>query len=164
MDRNNRRYNRGRGKSWNNDSRNRGEQRQNSQSQQHFAKRPPVRQESREELLAREQAIKDFKSREVICPMCGQPITDLSSALADKNTDKPVHFDCALKEAGKNEKLQDNQRITYIGQGRFAVVTYENFRDLRHFKIERIIEWEDKNKSFDWRSEMAGLFSQVKKI
>ena len=52
--------------------------------------------------------------------------------------------------------------MTYIGNGRFSIVSFENPRDLRKFKIEKIIEYEDKDKSVSWREEMANLYSQVK--
>ncbi len=155
MDRN-RRHSRNRGRSWN--------EMRGGQEQKPKFRRSIVPVETRQEIAAKEKAIKDFKAREVICPMCGQPITDVSSAIADKATGTPAHFDCVLGEISKNEKVKANERLTYIGQGRFAVLSFENPRDMRHFKIERIIEWEERNKSFDWRTEMAGLYSQVKQI
>ncbi len=96
------------------------------------------------------------------CPHCKQPIHDLPSALADKATGEPMHFDCVLEILNKQEKLGTNEKITYIGQGRFAVAYFENPHDLRHFTIRRIIEWEERDKQFEWRTNIAGLYSQVK--
>jgi len=154
MERNSRRRSRNSRHNWNDTTKNKNTAKQN---QNRLVQTP----ENRQELIAKEKAIRDFKARQVICPMCGQPITELSSALADKTTGVPVHFDCVLTALGKNEQLKDNERLTYIGQGRFAVLSFENPRDLRHFKIERIIEWEEHNKALDWRVEMAGLYSHV---
>lgn len=96
------------------------------------------------------------------CVHCKQPIHDLPSALADKATGEPMHFDCVLEIINKQEKLGTNEKITYIGQGRFAVAYFENPHDLRHFTIRRIIEWEERDKQFEWRNNIANLYSQVK--
>ncbi|MCR4735210.1 MAG: hypothetical protein K5829_09425 [Treponema sp.] len=114
-----------------------------------------------EELAKKSLAIHEFKSREVICPKCGQVINDVASALADKSTGQPIHFECALSEVEKNEKLEQNERIAYIGKGRFGVLYYENPSDQRHFTIKRIIEWEDKDQKSEWREEVSDLYSKV---
>lgn len=151
-------------RTWNDKNRNDN----NNNSSAAVAKAPvqPVRQqivprETHEEFLKKEKAIKEYKNKQIICPLCNEVIDDMSSSMADKNTGEPIHFDCALEEASKNEKLKDNERFTYIGQGRFAVLSFEDPRDMRHFKIERIVEWEDKNKPSEWRGEIAGLYSQT---
>ncbi len=118
--------------------------------------------ESPEEMAARESAIREFKARQVICPICGNPIEDLPSAISDKASKSPAHFDCVLKKLSQQETLAANQNIAYIGQGRFAVIERENPSDVKRFKIEKIIEWEDKNEPISWRGEMAELFSKVK--
>ncbi len=97
-----------------------------------------------------------------ICAFCGEPILDLPSAMCNKETLEPVHFDCVLQKLNESEKLGENEKITYIGQGRFAVAYFENPHDLRRFKIQRIIEWEDREKKAEWRNEIASMFSQTK--
>lgn len=114
------------------------------------------------DILSKESAVREYKARSVICPKCGQPIADMTNAIADKETGTPMHFDCVIAKLSETEKLEPKQSITYIGQGRFAVVTFENPRELKNFKIERIIEWEERNKTFEWRQEMADLYSQIK--
>lgn len=109
----------------------------------------------------RQKAIQEIKAREVICPKCNQPITDVASAMADKATGKPVHFECVLAEVEKNENIGPNEKIAYIGQGRFGLLYYENIRDQRHFTIKKIIDWEDKDKKSEWREEIGSLYSQV---
>ena len=89
----------------------------------------------------KQKAINEIKSREIICPKCNMPITDVSSAMADKSTGKPVHFDCVLNQLKENEPVGENEKIAYIGQGRFAVLYYENPRDQKKFVIKKIIEF-----------------------
>ena len=148
-DRNNRRNNRQKS-SWSSRPENK------QQPRSHFNPETPA------DIAARESAIRDFKARETICPVCGKPIEDLASAIADKNNGQPTHFDCVLQKLTSAETLAANQSVAYIGQGRFAVITRENPSDAKHFKIEKIIEWEDRNNPGAWRSEMAELFSKVK--
>lgn len=116
-----------------------------------------------EQIRADEEAITAFKNaNQCTCPVCNKIITDLSSALSDKATGSPVHFDCALAQAGKDEKLEAGDKIAYIGQGRFGIVNYPNVHDVKHFTIKKIIDWEDKEKRSAWRNEMSDLYSQVK--
>lgn len=118
---------------------------------------------SQDEAAKREKqrAIQELKAREVICAKCGQLITDISSAMTDKSSGNPIHFDCAFAEVEKNENLGPNEKIAYIGQGRFGVLYYENIRDQRHFTIKKIIDWDDKEKKSEWREEIGSLYSQV---
>jgi hypothetical protein len=97
-----------------------------------------------------------------ICEYCKQPIEELTSAIAAKENGNPAHFDCVLAKINASEKLAENEKITYIGQGRFAVVYFENPHDLRHFTIKRVIEWENREATYQWRSEIANTYSQVK--
>lgn len=128
----------------------------NSQKKAHY-----VTYETSESQAQKEKAIKDFKEREVLCSKCGKPITDMASSMASKNGSAPMHFECAMEQVSCNEKLEQNEKIAYIGQGRFAVLSYENIRDQRHFKIKKIIEWESRDAKPEWRSEISNLFSQV---
>ena len=109
----------------------------------------------------RVKTIQEVKAREIICPKCGQPITDMASAIADKTTGEPLHFDCALNQVKQSEQTGENEKIAYIGQGRFAVLHYENIRDQRHFTIKKIIEWESREQQASWREELSGLYSKI---
>lgn len=159
MDRNGRRHGHNNRRTWNDKNRNNNNK---SRALPVVPERPKlVPRETQEDILNKEKAIRDFKEREVICPLCGKPIEDLTSALTDKSSGNPVHFDCALAAASKNEQLKENEKFTYIGQGRFAVLSFADPRDMRHFKIERIVEWEERGKVSEWRSEISGLYSQT---
>lgn len=171
MEKNRHGRNRRRNRNWNEQKKNTNENsfnnrsfQQNSPSngvnsnQKHFQF---VSHENPELIAQRERAIRELKSREVICPKCGKPLTDIASAMTDKTSGEPVHFECALEQVSGSESLAQNEKIAYIGQGRFAVLSYENIRDQRHFHIKKIIEWEGRDSKPEWRNEMSGLFSQV---
>ncbi len=95
------------------------------------------------------------------CARCGEPILDVSSALSDKSGGGPIHFDCALSFLNGAENVSDDEKIVYIGQGKFAVMRFENPSDLKTFKIIRTIEWEGRESRAEWRGDIAGSFSQV---
>ena len=148
---------------WNNQKKseqNKAEQYRELNNKKDFHLKKAVYEDSEAEKKI-QQAIKEIKSREVICPKCGQPITDISSAITDKESGKPAHFDCILNQVKQTEQVGENEKIAYIGQGRFAVIYYENPRDQRHFTIKKIIEWEERDKKPEWRSELSGLYSQM---
>ena len=96
-----------------------------------------------------------------ICSRCGKPIKDLSAALANKPDGEPVHSDCVLQCLQQNETLQQNEAVSYIGQGRFAVIKYASMVTMKEFTIVRTIEWEDKNRRAEWRGKIANRFSQI---
>lgn len=124
--------------------------------------RPQIVPETSEDIAKKEAAIKELKSKSLICPVCSQPIHELASCMTDKNTGSPVHFDCVLNKLQETEKLGLNEKITYIGGGKFAVLYFENIHDTKHFQIRKTIEWENQETKRDWRDEMSNLYSQVK--
>ena len=152
---------------WNGQKNNQQKNQNSNQNQNSEAKQKKVFQfnhtayENEDTKRERQKAIQEIKSREIICAKCGEPITELSSSLCDKKTGAPIHFDCALQEVQAGETLGEKEKIAYIGQGRFGVLYYENPRDQRKFVIKKIIEWEDREKTSEWRDELSGLYSKV---
>jgi len=100
-----------------------------------------------------------------ICPWCGKPIRDMSSAIADKDTGVPVHFDCVTARITIEEKLEKGETVAYIGGGRFGVVSFggsgypQNKIEQGDFIIKRIIEWESKDKRAEWRALICDHYS-----
>lgn len=137
--------------------------REGRRSDRRFEGRQFTNPVSQKEILENENAIREFKSNVPVCEICGQPITDVASAISNKGNGNPVHFDCVLNKIAEAEKTGPNEKISYIGQGKFAVICFENPHDTKHFTIRKTIEWEERDQERgEWRNEMAGLFSQVK--
>ena len=107
----------------------------------------------------REPAFKKIKYPEYKCTKCGEIIQDLSSAIADKESGLPVHFDCVIEFLKKAEELKEGEEIIYIGNGNFAVAYFENPKVRKNFKIIKLIEWEDKNKLYQWKKDISELTS-----
>ena len=95
------------------------------------------------------------------CKWCGKKITDIATAICEKESGQPVHFDCVLARISQMENLETNDSICYIGGGRFGVVHYNNPPDTKNFTIKKIIEWEikDTNTNSDWRRPISEYFS-----
>lgn len=97
-----------------------------------------------------------------LCSKCGLPIQDITSALSDKKNNEAMHFDCVLEFLRNSENPASGEKIVYIGQGRFAVIEYENPQDTKSFHILRTIEWEGRESKAQWREDIADRFSQVR--
>ena len=180
MSRNDRRRG-GRNRNWNNRDNNndrnersergerneRGERKHESRGSGSYERRQERRrslsQINPKEIEENQNAIRAFKENVVNCEICGQPITDMANAITNRGSGKPVHFDCVISKLSESESLSQNEKIAYIGQGRFGVLHFDNPHDQKHFTIKKIIEWEAREaERGEWRNEMAGLFSQVK--
>jgi hypothetical protein len=95
------------------------------------------------------------------CPFCGKPIKDISTAITDKLSGVPVHFDCAIARIAEGENLETGDTITYIGGGRFGVVHFPNPPDTRNFTIKKIFELEEKDSRADWSKNISDHYSVV---
>jgi hypothetical protein len=93
------------------------------------------------------------------CPWCGKPIKEIITAISDKDTGQPLHFDCVLERMTASVTLEANDTVCYIGGGRFGVVHYNNPPDTRDFTIKRILEWEVKDNSQEWRRPICEYYS-----
>ena len=94
-----------------------------------------------------------------ICPWCKQPIKDISTAISDKTSGLPVHFDCVLARLNQSEALESHDTICYLGGGRFGVVRSSSSPDAAGFKIKKIFEWEEKDNHGEWRRNVSDHFS-----
>jgi hypothetical protein len=100
------------------------------------------------------------------CPYCGKPIKDIQSALSDKSSGTPVHFDCVIAKLSETETLEQGDTISYIGGGRFGVVHFNgpggsggHESTGKNFTIKKIFEWESTEHRADWRGNIADHFS-----
>jgi len=93
------------------------------------------------------------------CAWCDKPIKDISTALSEPETGKPVHFDCIINRIIERENLENGDTVSYIGGGRFGVIHFNNPPDTRDFKIKKIYEWENREIRSEWRVTICDHFS-----
>ena len=84
------------------------------------------------------------------CEICGSEIKDISSAIASGNQN-PVHFDCMLEKLKKENRLENSEKIVYLGSGNFGIIKQEKNRPMKEFKIVRKIEVENRDEKPEWR-------------
>jgi len=93
------------------------------------------------------------------CPWCGKQIKDITTAISDKDTGLPVHFDCVVLRIAEMENLETSESVCYIGGGRFGIIHYNNLPGTRGFSIKKILEWENKDANYEWRRPISEYFS-----
>lgn len=87
------------------------------------------------------------------CPISNQPIEDIYTAIEDPDSGRPARFEAVLELLAEREKIDDDERIVYIGSGTFAVV--EDQPDGGFPFIKRRIEFEDTQQRREWRRELS---------
>jgi len=95
----------------------------------------------------------------VSCAWCGKPIKEMSMAISEPVSGKPVHFDCAINRIIEEEVLEKGDTVSYIGGGRFGIIHYNNPPDIRDFKIRKVLEWENKENRSEWRVAISDYFT-----
>lgn len=86
------------------------------------------------------------------CPICNQSVKFLLTAISVGEDNRPAHFDCVLKQITETEELGPKEKVTYIGNGNFAVVSGKIGKDL---KIKKKIEFEGKENKGEWRKRIS---------
>jgi len=92
------------------------------------------------------------------CPWCGKQIKDITTAISDRDTGIPVHFDCVLLRIAEMENLETGDSVCYIGGGRFGIV-HNNQPGTKGFSIKKVLEWENKDGNYEWRRPISEYFS-----
>lgn len=88
------------------------------------------------------------------CPICGKLVRDLNTAVAHKDTGEPVHFECVMKELALTEEIPENQKLCYLGQGTFAVVSMKDSSG-KNFTIHKKIPYEKRDEPIPWRKKIS---------
>ncbi|MBI9105491.1 MAG: hypothetical protein JEZ04_02035 [Spirochaetales bacterium] len=97
---------------------------------------------------------KDFP----ICPICGNSVKDINTAIAAEENEAPAHFDCIIKQLEEREQLEKDEKICYLGRGSFGVIKTRNGGS--KFFVRKRIQFEKEEKKFDWRRKIS---SRIKK-
>jgi hypothetical protein len=96
-----------------------------------------------------------------ICPYCNKMITDIHTAIADKLTEEPVHFECIIERIVEQEEVSKDEKVTYLGGGSFGIVQHRNTKSRVPFFIRKRIQYEGKDKPIKWRKEVSRRISKI---
>jgi hypothetical protein len=88
------------------------------------------------------------------CPVCGEPVRELSSALTHRQSGRPAHFDCIVKELREANPLGPQERLCYLGGGAFGVLTWRVEGNPASFVIKRRIPYEDPRVPQEWKKQL----------
>ncbi len=89
------------------------------------------------------------------CPICGKSVKSMLTAIAVNEEGDPAHFDCVLKQLTEQEKPVSGEKITYIGNGTFAVVKMKPGSRGASFTVIKRIQYENKDLKADWRKRIS---------
>ena len=90
------------------------------------------------------------------CELCSKDIQDINSAIALPENGSPVHFDCVISRLAERERLEEGERIIYLGGGSFGIVSGSaGSQKNSNFTIRKRIEFEDREKIAEWRKGLV---------
>jgi len=96
-----------------------------------------------------------------LCPLCGKPVYDLSTALtASREAAEPAHFDCVLDRVAASESLAAGEKIVYLGSGAFGVVVFKD-KSESSFTVVRRVQWEKEGEKKDWRKVLSTKITSI---
>ncbi len=72
-----------------------------------------------------------------VCYLCSKPISSMSTALFDEDKEKYSHFECMFDKLKDTLTLSESERITYVGNGAFAVIEDYQDGDAMKFRIKK---------------------------
>ena len=90
-----------------------------------------------------------------MCPLCKRPIMHIGQAIISPR-EEIVHFDCAIEEAKKKLEPKENQTVSYVGQGKFALC---EMNEENKWTIVSTLDYESK----DSNEKMKEYIQAVKK-
>ncbi|MBN2736366.1 MAG: hypothetical protein JXR70_05250 [Spirochaetales bacterium] len=85
------------------------------------------------------------------CPLCHKQIHDLYTAICFDKTERPAHFDCIIKEIKRIEEIGPNEKLCYLGNGSFGIISFRNPSSPIKFLIRKRIQYEDLKITPDWK-------------
>jgi len=89
------------------------------------------------------------------CPVSGDPISDILTAITDPRSGKPANFDSVITRLAEQENLREGERLAYLGRGAFGVITMEKVDGKMRLVVKKKIQYEEGRETSDWRKELA---------
>ncbi|WP_052295817.1 hypothetical protein [Parasphaerochaeta coccoides] len=88
-----------------------------------------------------------------VCIDCGRTIDTIASAIAGQEPGTYRHFDCVIDAIKREERLNENQSVSYIGRGTFAVIEKTEgtpgFTIVKRFAVEEAVAFSGMKKTVE---------------
>lgn len=88
-----------------------------------------------------------------VCPICGKPIENITLSFFNEKGES-VHFDCVLESIKASHPVGENQSISYVGHGNFAIVEKN---EEGKYSIVETIPYEDQNRNTQMKEYVDSL-------
>lgn len=89
------------------------------------------------------------------CPISGEPIKDIFTAIADPRTGRPANFDSVIQRLSEQERLREGERLAYLGRGAFGIIDMEKVDGKTRLVVKKKIQFEEGREPDEWRRELA---------
>jgi len=89
------------------------------------------------------EEIAALKQEEHICVLCRKRIQDRVTAIVHKDGKGLCHFACVRKSILKTEKLEENEKLIYIGSGDYAIFQVRENRGKAYHFLRKRIEYQE---------------------
>lgn len=80
------------------------------------------------------------------CPICNEKIHIIEEAIKHAGTGNLAHFGCVVKEIEKDNKIEDKEKVVYLGAGDFGIIQTKEGNNSKNprFTIRKRINYEDR--------------------
>ncbi len=89
------------------------------------------------------------------CPICGQNVRDVLTAIAYGDEKSPAHFDCVLKKIAGQEALKNKEKVIYLGKGEFGIVKFKGNSSNKFEIVKRIPLEPRQDGPVSWRKDIS---------
>ena len=105
---------------------------------------PAVQQQAKKHMVFDELDVPQINEPRPVCHICGQSIDFIAEAISEADGSFS-HFDCVLNKLREEYQVKEDETLSYVGHGNFAVFTKDGDG---HYVVKTRIPYESKE-SFD---------------
>jgi hypothetical protein len=90
------------------------------------------------------------------CPICHELVGKDATAIKFDKLQNPAHFQCVIQWLEESTKLEENEKVAYVGAGKFAVV-HSTVEKNKPFEVVKYLEFAENSDTLEpiWRRNFA---------
>jgi hypothetical protein len=83
-------------------------------------------------------------------------VDNVLTAIAEPRSGQPARFEAVLEIVSRDESVEENERIAYLGRGAFGIVSVQRGEQGRpELVVRKRIQYEDSHEKYSWRRELS---------